>query len=263
MRRHELTEREWARLRPHLPEMRPGARDHRTIIDALLWLAKTGAPWRDLPDRFGPWRSVATRFYRWTHSDLWDRLLAELRRIMDSRGGVDWEVHMVDATNVRAHRHAAGARSGQHRQALGRSRGGFGSKLHLRCDRGGRPMAFVLTPGERNEKAALAALMSRGAVKRPGPGRPRLRPRAVVGDRGYSGKPTRDSLRRRGISPIIPQLKTERTPRLMDWKLYRERNVVERLVGRLKEYRRIATRYDKLAVSYLALVQLAAIRMWL
>jgi transposase len=74
--------------------MRPGARDHRTIIDALLWLAKTGAPWRDLPDRFGPWRSVATRFYRWTHSDLWDRLLAELRRIMDSRGGVDWEVHM-------------------------------------------------------------------------------------------------------------------------------------------------------------------------
>ena len=85
----------------------------------------------------------------------------------------------------------------------------------------------------------------------------------MVGDRGYSGRPTRDNLRRRGIGPVIPQLKTERTPRLMDWGLYRERNVVERLVGRLKEYRRIATRYDKLAASYLAFVQLAAIRIWL
>jgi transposase len=124
-------------------------------------------------------------------------------------------------------------------------------------------MAFVLTPGERNEKAVLPELMSRGAVKRRGPGRPKLRPRVVVGDRGYSGGPTRDHLRRRGISPVIPQLTTEKTPRLMDWGLYRERNVVERLVGRLKEYRRIATRYDKLAASYLAFVQLAAIRMWL
>ena len=124
-------------------------------------------------------------------------------------------------------------------------------------------MAFVLTPGERNEKAALPELMRHGAVKRPGPGRPRLRPKMVVGDRGYSGRPTRDHLRRRGISPVIPQLRTEKTPRLMDWVLYQERNVVERLVGRLKEYRRIATRYDKLAAAYLAFVQLAAIRMWL
>jgi transposase len=116
---------------------------------------------------------------------------------------------------------------------LGRSRGGFGSKLHLRCDRRGRPMAFVLTPGERNENAALPELMAQGTVKRPGHGRPKLRPGSVVGDRGYSGGPARDQLRRRGISPVIPQLKTEKPPRLMDWGLYRERNVVERLVGRL------------------------------
>jgi transposase len=86
---------------------------------------------------------------------------------------------------------------------------------------------------------------------------------SAVGDRGYSGRPVRDGLRRLGVSPVIPQLKAEKTPRLMDWDLYRERNVVERLVGRLKEYRRIATRYDKLAASYLAFVQLAAIRTWL
>ena len=124
-------------------------------------------------------------------------------------------------------------------------------------------MAFVLTPGHRHEQTAFRELMRRGAVKRPGPGRPKLRPRTVVGDRGYTGRPVRDHLRRHGISAVIPQLKTEKTPRLMDWGLYRERNVIERLVGRLKEYRRIATRYDKLAASYLAFVQLAAIRIWL
>lgn len=122
-------------------------------------------------------------------------------------------------------------------------------------------MAFVLTAGERNERAALPKLMSRGVVKRNGPGRPKLLPQTVVGDRGDTGKSTRAYLRGRGISAVIPQLKTEKTPRLMNWSLYRERNVVERLVGRLKEYRRIATRYEKLATSYLAFVQLASLRM--
>jgi transposase len=103
----------------------------------------------------------------------------------------------------------------------------------------------------------------RGSVKRSGAGRPRSRPAALVADRGYTGSRIREHLRRRGITAIIPQLKTETRPRLMDWATYRERNAVERLVGRLKEYRRVATRYDKLAASYLAFVHLAAIRSWL
>src|SRR5215207_1406780 len=84
----------------------------RLVLDALLWLGKTGAPWRDLPERFGPWRTVATRFYRWTRSGLWDRILAELRRIADAKGGIDWEVHLVDGASVRAHRCAAGGKGG-------------------------------------------------------------------------------------------------------------------------------------------------------
>ena len=115
MRRHGTTDAEWARLEPLLPRRsrvgRP-PRDHRTIVDALLWLGKTGAPWRDLPERFGPWRTVATRFYRWTRSGLWDRILAELRRLADAAGVIDWEVHMVDGTSIRAHRHAAGGKGG-------------------------------------------------------------------------------------------------------------------------------------------------------
>jgi transposase len=114
MQRHALTDREWTRLEPLLPKRRTGRppKDHRTILDALLWLDRTGAPWRDLPERFGPWRTVATRFYRWTRSGLWERILAELRRLADARGGIDWEVHMVDGTSVRAHRCAAGAKGG-------------------------------------------------------------------------------------------------------------------------------------------------------
>jgi transposase len=114
MPRHEMTDREWTRLKLLLPKRRTGRppKDHRMIINALLWLAKTGAPWRDLPERFGPWRTVATRFYRWTWSGLWERILAELRRMADAKDGIDWEVHMVDGTNVRAHHCAAGAKGG-------------------------------------------------------------------------------------------------------------------------------------------------------
>lgn len=189
------------------------------------------------------------------------RLLDELRRLADAQGGIDWEVRMVDGTSVRAHRCAAGGKGGRLRQALGRSRSGFGSKLYVRCHRGDRPMAFVLTPRHRHEQRPSRADAA-GRGQAPSRGRPKLRPRTIAGDKGYTGRPVRDHLRRRGIGTVIPQLKIEKVPRLMDWGLYRERNVVERLVGKLKEHRRIATRYDKLAASYLAFAQLATIRMW-
>jgi transposase len=114
MQRHALSDREWACLEPLLPKRCTGRppKDHRIILDALLWLGRTGALWRDLPERFGAWRTVATRFYRWTRSELWERVLAGLRRTADARGGIDWDVHMVDSTSVRAHRCAAGGKGG-------------------------------------------------------------------------------------------------------------------------------------------------------
>jgi transposase len=130
VQRRGLSDAEWARLRPLLPDRARTGRppkDHRPILDALLWLARTGAPWRDLPERYGPWRSVATRFYRWTRSGLWDRILSALRRVADARGGIDWELHMVDATSVRAHRHAAGARGGSTSRRWGARAGASGA----------------------------------------------------------------------------------------------------------------------------------------
>ena len=115
MRRHGLTDREWVHLEPLLPPKPPTGRlpkDHRTIIDALLRLGRSGAPWRDLPGRFGPWQTAYSRFRRWQRAGVWDRALAALQAEGDAKGELDWARHFVDGTTVRAHPHAAGAKKG-------------------------------------------------------------------------------------------------------------------------------------------------------
>ena len=133
----------------------------------------------------------------------------------------------------------------------------------MRAERRGKPVVFEVTGGERHEQVALPALMERGAVRRAGPGRPRLRPARVAGDKGYSSGATRRYLRRRGIGAVIPRKRAERRAGRFDRAAYRERNVVERLINRLKQYRPIATRYEKRACNYRAMLALAAILLWL
>jgi transposase len=148
-------------------------------------------------------------------------------------------------------------------EALGRSQGGLSTKLHLRAEGGGKPIAAVLTAGERHEPFALDALMDKGAVPRFGRGRPRLRPCRTCGDRGYSSPPARRRLRQRRIEPVIPTRKDQPRQPDFDKAAYRERNKVERLIGRLKQYRRIATRYEKRATNDLAMVTLGMTMLWL
>ena len=124
-------------------------------------------------------------------------------------------------------------------------------------------MIILLTAGQRHEAVAFEALMEQGAVKRPGRGRPRLRPKRVVADKGYSSGKIRRYLRRRGIRMTIPHKQNERRTGPFDREKYRERNRVERLINRLKQFRRVATRYEKRAVNYKAMLTLAAILLWL
>jgi transposase len=122
MQRHALTDDEWARVEPLLPKPpRTGRRpkDHRLILDALLWLGKTGAPWRDLPARYGPWKTCYDRLVRWRRDGTWDRLLAHVQTKSDAVGEVLWEVS-IDSTHVRAHQHAAGARKQPARAEAGK-----------------------------------------------------------------------------------------------------------------------------------------------
>jgi transposase len=113
-RRHDLTDEQWARLAPLLPRRKPGRprQDDRRFLHDILWTLRTGAPWRDLPERYGPWQTVYTRFRRWTQAGVWDRLLAAVQRQADAAGDLDWAVQIVDGTVVRAHQHAAGAKGG-------------------------------------------------------------------------------------------------------------------------------------------------------
>jgi transposase len=116
VRRHELSEEQWAQLRPLLPPQRPKTGrpnlDHRRILNGILWKIRTGAPWRDLPERYGPWQTVYSRFRRWHLAGHWDRLFAAVQRQEDAAGRLDWELHFVDGTVIRAHQHAAGAKGG-------------------------------------------------------------------------------------------------------------------------------------------------------
>lgn len=113
-RRHELTDEQFARLAPLLPPQRPATgrpnHDHRTVLNGILWRLKTGAPWRDLPARYGNWQTVYSRFRRWQRAGVWARVLAALQAEGDANGALDWALHFVDGTVVRAHQHAAGAR---------------------------------------------------------------------------------------------------------------------------------------------------------
>ena len=122
--RGELTDRAWAQLAPLLPRnQRRGGRwrDHRSVINGILWKLRTGAPWRDLPQRYGPWKTCYDRFVRWRQDGTWDRLLAHAQTKSDAVGELEWVVS-VDSSSVRAHQHAAGARK---RPARADAKGGM------------------------------------------------------------------------------------------------------------------------------------------
>jgi transposase len=116
MKSSDLTDVQWERLRPLLPPQKPRtgrpAKDHRTVLNGILWILRTGSPWRALPEHYGSWQTVSSRFYRWQRAGVWHRILSALQRLADAEGRLDWTLHFVDSTVVRAHQHAAGAKVG-------------------------------------------------------------------------------------------------------------------------------------------------------
>ena len=242
MRRYALRDDQWDRIKDILPgrEGHVGgtAADNRLFAEAVLFRFRAGIPWRDLPERFGDWKIVYQRFNRWAKSGVFERVFRLLASDHDN------EYMMIDATTCALTSIAQAAkkrRCASHRPIPRR----IDHQIHVLVDALGNPVEVMLSPGLRS-RSDLRRTSDRSRRPR------RFDRRQGVRRRHLHRRPHRPS-----IVPVIPSKSNRKTPRPCDFALYRERNLIERFFNKLKHFRAIATRHDKLARIFLAGVQLA------
>ena len=237
----------WA-LEQTLPNKGPKRKHLKRTVVAILWRMRNGTPWRVIPGELGPWWQAKQSFARWATYGVWHRVLDRVRDVV----GPDLEAAFLDGTVVRAHPKAAGAAGGAAAQALGRSRGGFGTKAMAVRDRHGRALAFALLPGQASELRATPGLLA-------------VLPASIgwiVGDRGFSSGAFRRAIVQRGALPVVSAYPTH--PAVgYDRRWYRRRHLIENLWARFKGWRCLATRDEKTAAAFLASLELAAAIDWI
>jgi transposase len=217
----------------------------RVFTEAVWYIVRTGCQWRLLPEFYGHWRSIHRRFKRWSIKGIWERMMAYF---VDA----DLEYVMIDATIVRAHACSAGyGKNSQAEQALGRSKGGFTTKIHALVDALGNPLKFLLTSGQRHEITQAETLMQDH------------RSCPLIADKGYDSKRLVQYMEEDGAKTIIPSRSNRKNPRPYDEHLYKERHLIECFFGKIKHYRRIFSRFDKTADTFLAFLQFVSTFIWL
>src|SRR3954454_22732526 len=202
-----LRDEQWERLAPLLPGKvgDPGqsAADNRLFLEAVLWVARVGAPWRDLPESFGKWNSVFKRFRRWARRGVFEQIFTALSE------DADFEYVILDGTIARVHQHGTGARGGTQNQAIGRSRGGLTTKLVALVDALGNLLRLVLLPGQRHDSAGVDSLLKDIDFA------------ALLADKALDSDAIRADLNERGALAVIPP-KANRTQHIScDFEMYK------------------------------------------
>ncbi|WP_300858289.1 IS5 family transposase, partial [uncultured Desulfovibrio sp.] len=226
LHRHDISDHVWSLLEPLLPG-RKGvwggkAKDNRLFINAVFWILRTGAPWRDLPPEYGDWKNTHRRFCRWRDKGIWEHILS---RLMDMP---DFEWLLIDSTYCKVHPHAAGARGGN--EAIGRNKRGLNTKIHLAVDAHGMPVRFFVTSGTTAD-CTIAAQLIEG-----------FQAEYLLADRGCDTDAIILKAADEGMTPVIPPKKNRKELREFDKYLYKLRHLVENAFLLLKRWRGIATR---------------------
>lgn len=220
---------------------------NRMFVEAILYQARTGNPWRDMPEEFGSWGAAYKRFRRWEGKGIWRRLWKHLQRL-DAKPARNL---FIDSTVVRAHQHSTGAPKnggGKANQSIRKFSGGWTTKLHAACADERTAVSLSLSPGQSHDATAFATVWK---------GVPKSRwLNAAVMDKAYDCDDIRKFLEWQGIEAVIPPRSNRKRLLPYDKVKYRMRQKVERFFCRIKEFRRIATRYDKLAKTFLAFVHI-------
>lgn len=243
--RHDITPDQWEAIKDLLPgrDGTPGrtAKCNLLFINALMWICKTGAAWRDVPSRFGKWNTAFRRFNRWCKRGV-------LQRVFEKLQDPDIQQLFVDSTVIRAHQHASGAaHTTPEAEALGRSRGGFSTKIHIACSDLRKPVKFILTGGQTHDVTQGPELIAGSPADH------------VIADKAYDSDDFVVRIHEQNAEAVIPPRSNRTEARDYDKEKYKQRNVVERLINFLKQCRRVATRYEKTGRNYLGMVQFAAI----
>ena len=216
----------------------------RRFVEAIYWIARTGAQWRMLPKQYGYWNSVFKRFKRWETKGIWKDLMNFC--IQDP----DLEYVMIDSTIVRAHACAAG-NGKQGAQGLGRSNGGFTSKIHAKVDALGNPLNFIVTPGQESDHVQAENLLGTTTSA------------YVLGDKGYDSDRFRSQIKHQKNIPVIPGKKNRKMPIEYDKHVYKERSLIENFFAKIKHYRRVFSRFDKSIGSFMAYLYFVGAILWL
>ena len=254
-RQQVITDAQWERVSHLFPDHtgrkgRPYEGDHRTTVEAALYILRKGIPWRDLPQEFGNPNTVYYRFYRWSKSGLFRKMFETVA------SEHSLEIIMVDSTFVRVHQKATGARrrgltfaESRTAQAIGKTPGGLNTKITAFTNRYGEVVDFTLLPGNRNDMKALLPTFSNLNHEMV---------REFMADKGYDSNEIRYWMYQRGITVSMPVRDFRRRPDIpYNKQSYKARHLVENVFADLKENRGIATRYCKHAMTFEAMVSLA------